>query len=332
MLSAAQILDGDLLAAFAAFAEGLNFSAAARRVGLSQPALFERVRRLGELAGGPLYERSGRAARLTPLGVRLAAFAREALGRGEAMARELRGEAPRDEVTLAAGEGAFLYLLGPALSRFRASGRGLLHLRTLGAAEVARALAAGEADVGLTVLDPVPGGLAGEPAFSAPICAAVPASHRLARRRSVRLVDLASERLVVPPSGRLYRELVARFVAMKGGALEAPIEADGWPLMLEFVRAGLGVAIVNGTCRPPTGVVLRRVAELGVVRYRLLTRRGAELSPAARLLVDLVRGCAAPGPGGGRRPGRAGGPGSARRPPGRGGRAGAPLSSGTSRV
>lgn len=291
MLSATQILDGDLLVAFAAFAEGLNFSAAARRVGLSQPALFERVRRLGELAGGPLYERAGRVARLTPLGVRLAAFAREALARGEAMARELRGEAPRDEVTLAAGEGAFLYLLGPALARFQASGRGLLRPRTLGAAEVARALLVGEADLGLTVLDPVPAGLEGEAVFAAPICAALAGSHRLAGRRSLRLTDLAGERLVVPPTGRLYRELVARFVAMKGGVLETPIEADGWPLMLEFVRAGLGVAVVNGTCRPPAGVVLRRIAELGEVRYRLLMRRGAELSPAARLLADLVRGC-----------------------------------------
>lgn len=95
-----------MLAAFAAFAESLNFSATARRLGLSQPALFERVRRLGELAGGPLYERAGRAARLTPRGGRLGAFAREALARGESVARELRGEAARDEVTPAAGEGA----------------------------------------------------------------------------------------------------------------------------------------------------------------------------------------------------------------------------------
>src|SRR5262245_64804507 len=118
MQSAAPILDGELLRAFVAFADTLNFTHAARRVGLSQPALFERVRRLGDEVGAPLYERAGRQILLTDRGRRVAAHAREALTRADLFLRELRGEPARDLVTLASGEGAFLYLLGPALSRF----------------------------------------------------------------------------------------------------------------------------------------------------------------------------------------------------------------------
>ena len=80
MESAEPIMDGALLRAFAAFAEERNFTRAARRVGLSQPALFERVQRLQALLELPLYRREGRALVLTEQGVRLAAHARETQG------------------------------------------------------------------------------------------------------------------------------------------------------------------------------------------------------------------------------------------------------------
>src|SRR3954466_4732227 len=115
MPSAAPILDGDLLRAFVAFADTLNFTHAARRVGLSQPALFERVKRLADDLGAPLYERAGRQLRLTERGQRVAAHARDALSRADVFMRDLRGEPAREAVTLAAGEGAVLYPLGPAL-------------------------------------------------------------------------------------------------------------------------------------------------------------------------------------------------------------------------
>jgi LysR family transcriptional regulator, low CO2-responsive transcriptional regulator len=299
MLSAAQILDGDLLAAFVAFSETLSFTQAARRVHLSQPALFERIKRLSELVGAPLHERTGRVVTLTDAGRRLAAFGRDALGRGEALARELRGEPARHAVTLAAGEGAFLYLLGPALARFDATSDATLHLKTTGAAATVAAVQGGEADLGFTVLDLVPAGLEGEEVLRVPLCAALPARHRLAARRAVKLADLAPERLVLPPAGRLFRDLAARFVSMRGAELEAPLEADGWPLMLSFVASGLGVALVNGSCVAPRGVVLRPVPELGSVGYRLVWRKGSERSQAALALAEHVRrGLATRGRGG----------------------------------
>ncbi|WP_437873430.1 helix-turn-helix domain-containing protein [Sorangium sp. So ce363] len=62
---------------------------------------------------------------------------------------------------------------------------------------------------------------------------------------------------------------------------------------------GLGVAVVNGICAPPRGVILRPVPELGTVCYRLVTRRGAELPPAAERLaariVEIGKGAARAG-------------------------------------
>lgn len=282
MLSAAPILDGELLRAFAAFAEALNFTHAARAVGLSQPALFERIQRLAEQVGAALYERDGRQLRLTDSGARVAAFAREELARARTFVQELHGEARREVVALAAGEGSYLYLLGPALRTF-ARERPDVSLRPLtrGSRDAVAAVREGAAHLGVAVLDLVPEDMQVRDLATTPLCVAFHAAHRLARKRTLRLADLAGERLILTPAGQTHRDLVGRALAGLPGSGEPPIEADGWPLMLRFAGLGLGVAIVNGICELPRGVVARPLRELGSVTYRVFWRRGAALAPAA---------------------------------------------------
>ena len=53
---------------FINLAETLNFTAAARMSGVSQPSLTRAIRRLEEELGGPLIHRDGKNSRLTGLG------------------------------------------------------------------------------------------------------------------------------------------------------------------------------------------------------------------------------------------------------------------------
>ncbi|NMO14179.1 LysR family transcriptional regulator [Pyxidicoccus fallax] len=283
------ILDGELLRAFAAFADTLNFTRAAARVGLSQPALFERVKRLSDEVGAVLYERSGRHIHLTETGARVAAFAREQLERSQAFLDDLRGEARRETVVLAAGEGTYLYLLGPLLRRFaRDEGADSLHLLTRGAPSAAEAVREGAAHLAVGVLDLVPDGLIARELLRTPLCVAVAESHPLASRRTVRLSELARERLILTPSGQSHRDFVGRALGGSGHEVRAPLEADGWPLMLHFAALGLGLAIVNGTCVLPAGVVARPVPELGMVTYKVMWRRDGALPPAASRLRERI--------------------------------------------
>jgi DNA-binding transcriptional LysR family regulator len=293
MPSASPILDGELLRAFAAFASHLNFTRAAREVGLSQPAFFERVRRLSDALEVPLYEREGSTLRLTEQGRRVAAFSREELARGEVFLDELRGQQGQSEVTLAAGEGSYLFWLGPAIARFVAGG-GRLRPLTLGAAATCEAVLSGEAQLGVAVVDLVPRGLESCEVLPTQLFAVMTARHRLARRRTIKLSELAEETLILPPEGRPHRDFVGRSVARGGARLRPPIEADGWPLMLQFAALGLGVAVVNGVCKLPPRVVARPIPELGLVSYRLLQRRGASLAPEAARLAGLIRALSPP--------------------------------------
>ena len=280
------MIDGALLDSFVAFGATRNFTRAARAVGLSQPAFHERIQRLVEAVGQPLYERRGRELHLTSAGERLLAFAREQAARHEDLVAELRGQRPVRTVTLAAGEGAYLYLLGPALARYR----GRVQLLTLGARATLEAVRSGVAQLGVAVVDLVPRGIAAEPIVKTPLCVALPARHPAARRRRLALADLRGERWILPPEGQLHRDLVSRAIARAGELAAEPLEADGWPLMLQFVALGLGLAIVNGICTAPRGVVVRPLDELGSVTYMLLARDRAELSPEAKALAAVVRG------------------------------------------
>lgn len=51
------------------------------------------------------------------------------------------------------------------------------------------------------------------------------------------------------------------------------MEAEGWELLVHFVRLGIGPAVVNGSVR--TTAVVRRIPirDLPPVRYYVVTRR-----------------------------------------------------------
>ncbi|MBS2014175.1 MAG: LysR family transcriptional regulator [Deltaproteobacteria bacterium] len=291
------MVSAELLDSFVAFAETLNFTHAAKKTGLSQPALFERIRRLEESLGAPLYEREGRALTLTEAGTRTLAFSREARTRFADFLTELRNEAPRRTVTLAAGEGSYLYLLGPALAAFAKAHGPSLELLTVGGRGVLECLRRGDADLAVAAIDLVPSSIHARDIVTTPLCVALPAHHPLASHRRLRLRDLAGERFVLAPEGQLHRDLVSRALASGGHTPSRVLEADGWPLMLAFVKAGLGVAVVNGICELPRGVVTRPLRELGSVTYRLLQRKSARQTPEAELLASKILALGAPRPG-----------------------------------
>ncbi|MCB9765051.1 MAG: LysR family transcriptional regulator [Alphaproteobacteria bacterium] len=280
----------DHLDAFAVFARHLNFTHAAKALHLSQPALHAQVNQLAEDLGVPLYRRVGRGLELTAEGERLAAFARQQRRVHAAMRAELVGRSAALPVTLAAGEGAYLYLLGPGLQRFRDTCDSPLQLLTLDRAGCLEAVRLGRAQLAVTALDRVPRDLTGVRVARIGAAIAAPADHPLAGLKAVHPADLEGARLVVPPEGAPLRAAVER--ALAGVDWTVAVEARGWPLTLRFAALGLGVAVVNGFVSPPEGVVLRPFVGLPTVDYQLLRRRGAELFGGTQALWEALRATA----------------------------------------
>lgn len=73
------MFDPDLLRSFIAVADTRNFSEAGRRLGIGQPAVSGRIRRLEQEAGRPLFARDTRSVALTDAGEAMLGFARRAI-------------------------------------------------------------------------------------------------------------------------------------------------------------------------------------------------------------------------------------------------------------
>ena len=290
----AHVLDGELLRAFVAFADELHFTRAAARVGLSQPALFERVQRLATLLDAELYVRVGRGVELTERGRALEAYARETLAAAHAFEARFRGLEVNEVVRLAAGEGSYLHLLPEAVRTFQRGG-GALELLMLGARDAMAAVRAGRADLAVVVVDLVPDELEGVTLFESGLSFVLAEEHPLANRPRLRLRDVATSSVILPPDGRPHRDFVARAMAREGLTLTRVIDADGWPLAIAFARMGLGVAIVNDVvvhgrhATATDGLALRPARELGTVPYRLVWRRGRALPSAVEGLAQDIR-------------------------------------------
>jgi DNA-binding transcriptional LysR family regulator len=275
--------DFEQLEAFAVFAEHLNLTRAAKVLGLSQPALHTRLRRLGEVVGAPLYRRDGQALVLTEPGIRTARLAREIRARLSDFADELRDEQVRTPIHLCAGEGALLYLLGPAIRRFtrRHSLRVLVH----DAPRTIDAVGSGLAQLGV-LSGEVPAMFEHELIAEVGFALALPSGDPLAERTRVSWSDLRGRSLIVPPAGRPHRQALD---AKLPTDVEIAVEITGWPLTLQLVALGVGVAVVNDFCKPPRGVTLVKFEGLGTRRYVVIRDARRELDPRGQdLWTKLV--------------------------------------------
>lgn len=274
--------------AFVDFADHLNFTHAARARHLSQPALHMQVGKLQESVGAELYRRRGRALELTAAGQSLAAFGRELRQRREAFLAELRGERADAPVVLCAGEGAYLYLLGPAIRRFHQRRAGALHLLVRDGAATLAAVREGIAQVGVVALTELPTSIEAEPLAEVGQMLVLPRAHPLAGRARLRLADLQGVALIVPPPGRPHRRMIDAALGEAQVPWEVAVEASGWALMIRLCSLGVGLAIVNDVCHLPRDLVGVPLPQLPRITYLAIRRRAHAPSAAGAALWSLL--------------------------------------------
>lgn len=283
-------IDAEQLDAFVTFAEHLNFTRAARARRMSQPALHTQVRKLAETLGVTLYTRRGNRLALTPHGQRVLGFGRDARERMATLVAELSHREVRGPITLAAGEGSYLYLLGEGLRHFTSERAAELRLLVRDHEGAVAAVKTGEAHLGVASLEGPPDGLDARVLTEVGQVIVLPASHRLAEKKRVMLRDLAGEALVLPPEGRPHRTMIAQAHRAAGIQLRVAVEASGWELLVRFTELGFGPSIVNAFCRIPEGLIARPMPELPQRTYFLLRRSEAAREGAiAALSAALLR-------------------------------------------
>ena len=263
------LLESDALRSFGVFAQHRNFTAAAAALGISQPALHVKVRKLAAGLGTELYEREGRSLVLTPAGERLAAFALDSRARAGELLTALGGDS--SALAIAAGRGAIRWVIPDAIRAASRQGR-RVRVVTASRDDAVAALGAGHADVAVVAFDPPPRRLRSRAIAAYPQVLMLDSGHPLAGRAQagggqVNVADLAGLDLVVPPAGRPHRRALERALLEAGIPWQPAAEADGWDLLVHLAALGLGATVVNGCVPAPDGMAAIPVRGLPPVRY-----------------------------------------------------------------
>ncbi|WP_410571472.1 LysR substrate-binding domain-containing protein [Amycolatopsis sp. cmx-4-61] len=256
---------------FLVVADELHFGRAADRLGIAQPPLSQRIKRLEAELDAKLFDR-GRRVTLTEAGEVLRAEARDLLSRWDRMTA-LVAKAERGELdSLRAGVPPDLpgRVLAAILTKFADTFPAVrLDLQELTTAEQARLLADRELDAGLLHVPVDVVGLDLGPVVDTPLGVVLPRDSPLARRATLSLADLAGEGLVHTPRAAApgsYDALLR--TCWEHGFRPASVRHARNPeFALGLVLAGHGVAFEPNVRREPR--VVWRPLEGEVLRTRL---------------------------------------------------------------
>jgi DNA-binding transcriptional LysR family regulator len=291
-------MDVRTLRYFVAVADYSSFSRAAETLSVVQSAVSHRIRELEDEVGTRLFDREGRAVRLTGAGTLLLADARRII-RSIAEAKDrLRQLSEGETGQLRIGFQAAACrrpAVSESLIEFRRRYPKVeLELSPMTGQGMEEALASGEIDGGFFYRHGAP-----------PLChrvlyrdnwvLAMPISHPFAAAAELRLKDLAAESFIVLPRKvtPILHDRILTACAAGGLTPRVVQEAFEESMVLNLVAVGMGVAFVLDSL--PTelngNVVLKRVADFNVPTELCFLWEGASANPALerfRAVLDTV--------------------------------------------
>jgi DNA-binding transcriptional LysR family regulator len=285
-------MDLGQLSYFVAVAEEGQFTRAAVRVSVAQPAVSAQIGRLERELGERLFHRDRRAVRLTAAGEALLPHARAALAaadRGREEIAALRGLL-RGRLTVGVA-GPVDDLLAKTLGEFHRAHPAVEIVLTQQQNEpLLEAVARGQVDAAIVGLgaQPVPPQVRTRVVAAEPLVLAVGRSDPLANRKTVTLAQLRERAFIALVRGSGLRALLESASREAGFSPRIAAETGDLGSLVELAAEGLGVAVL-----PRSAVEAADVATLKITRPTLLRRTAlawneATSSPAGRAFLALT--------------------------------------------
>ena len=284
------------LAYFVAVAEERNFTRAAQRIPIAQPAISQQIHRLESELSEKLFVRDRRGTRLTPAGEALLPHARATLASAE-HARE----AVAALSGLLTGRLAFGFVqplpdrrLAGLLGAFHRQHPGIeLRLIEDETDALLAALATGELDaalIGLGRYDRLPPEVGSRLVAREPVVVAVHPGHPLSGRGSIALQALREAPMVTLTSSSKQRSNLEAACRAAGFTPRIVAETSDLSVTIELIRQQIGVAVLPQSALDGAATVTQlSLTRPNLDRRILLVWRPSNSPPAARAFLTLAQ-------------------------------------------
>lgn len=261
-------LQSDTLTYFCAVVDAGSIQAAARNIVIAPSALSRQIRLLEAEVGVDLFHRSPQGMVPTSAGLELYDFAARQSAETDDIMRRMRSGADTEqaEFRIACVEGVLSTLLPRWLAYVRKRHAGVrFSVQAMGSADVASAVASGEADAGYTFGRVARADLRELASMPMPIRLALHREHPLSSAPAVSLRQLTEELCVVPDSHFGIRRELDRECARAGVSLRIAYETNSLAFALHLVHASRLISFTTSSMAVATthGPVLIPLAEEG---------------------------------------------------------------------
>jgi LysR family cyn operon transcriptional activator len=283
---------------FDAVAETLNFTRAAERLHVTQSTLSHQIRQMEDELGALLFDRSGKKVRMTEAGEILRSYMTPALEQIDRGVQALRGDAETltGSIRLGTTPSFNTRMVPLCVSSFLHHYPGIqVTVEELSAAMIARRLASGHLDLAVSYR-PEGSDLWFEPLYNEELRLVVAASHPLAKRRRVRMVELHHVRMALLHPQFQTRQLLDECFEAAGARPLVVAQFNSVVPMIELIRQTELAGIIGETAVSPS-------ADLRVVPLEdptpirtpgMLWKKGATRSPMIKHFADIIRRAAGP--------------------------------------
>lgn len=290
-----------------------NFTATAKKLGLSVATVWEQVRALERKFQSTLLRRHGHVVEVTAEGRLLLELIQPCVGSLDSLERVFvarRGELPKVLTVLSTGYLVSYHLLGP-VQEFTAAHPDV-RLRLLAnpwAEAMLQRLESGEADLGVVYYppdEPRNASVDYEDLFEMQLMLLTAPDHPLTKKKQLSMADLVEYPLIGTPKEHYCHKVVNRLLerhALRDRA-HFVLENNSLDVISKYVAAGTGIALLYtgpGRADRVPGV-RQRVFDptLDKMVAAIVVRKGSYLSEPAQHFRSIVRRCLSSSNGSGR--------------------------------
>lgn len=281
---------------FVAVADAGSLLRGARQCHLATSSASHRIARLEASVGTLLLERRPHGMALTAAGELMREGARQTLARLEQMHADLLPYASgaRAQVSIRANTTATNIFLPDDLAEYlRQQPQVRITLKEAASPDIVRAVASGEAQIGVLGGDVSTGDLHVQPYRQDRLVLVIPPGDALASRARIRFSEVVDAPFITLHTGTGVHTFIMNKAAELGRHLDVRIQVHGFEAVLAMVSAGVGYGLVLQSTltlmpRPQRVVSLALEDDWAPRQLRLCVRDPAKLSHHARALFVLL--------------------------------------------